>query len=215
MSASSNKLAQAINQLPFASAVEHEQQASAINVLCRIKPGNEAAWAAVAERVLREANKYQGTQDFWHTHIARLYMLRNNKLVYGWTFGVMSQKPENSIAIIVNILNAISGGQNPQPAPEEQTDEEEESDDGEGGEEGSGTDEDDDYTDAEGPLPRGAVPEADIRGNPIVPRSARIKKIEMAGLPKNFDRNAPTKRNKNKGSWGIGSGRNFRPPVRT
>jgi len=218
MSANSDKLSNALSLLPFVTAVEHEQQESAVNVLCRIKPGCGALWAAVAEKVLREALKRQGTPDYWHTHIARVYMIRNNNLVYGWSFVVMSENPDKTVAIVSNILRQMinsSAQERPKNRSTNSTpvaaEEEEEDDDEPRAELG----EDDDYTDPDGPLPKGAVPEADEQGNPIVPRSARVHKIRMAGLPKNYDRNAPDPE-KRKGSWQIESrkGKPFRPPVR-
>lgn len=218
MSANSDKLAKALNQLQFVSAVEHEQQDSAVNVLCRLKPGFGEPWAAVANRILREAARRQGTPDHWHTHIARVYMLRSDKLAYGWTFVVMSDNPDKTTNIVIGILrqisqeiSAIKNSQvtiNKTAVSEPQEEEEYESD-------GAAVGEDDDYTDPDGPLAKGAVPEADERGNPIVPRSARIRRIKMAGLPNNYDRNAPDAE-KRKGSWHIETrkGRSFRPPVK-
>lgn len=221
MSANSDKLAKALNQLSFVSAIEHEQQDSAVNVLCRLKPGYGEPWAAVANRVLREADRRQGTSDHWHTHIARVYMLRNNKLAYGWTFVIMSANADKAINTVVGILRQIAQeisvtAKSSQPTQnrtaiiEPQEEEEHEADD-----DPPALGEDDDYTDSEGPLPKGAIPEADEQGNPIVPRSARVRKIKMAGLPNNYDRNAPDAE-KRKGSWHIETrrGKAFRPPVR-
>lgn len=228
MSANSDRLAKAISQLPFVVAIEHEQQQSAVNVLCRIKPGCGASWALTAERILREALKRQGTADYWHTHIARVYMIRDNKFVYGWTFVVMSDNPDKTVSIVSGILDKLSqeiATKAPQTSPQNATPRlrakptapppPSDLDDDESIEFNKNEfKEDDDYTDAEEPLPKGAVPEADAQGNPIVPRSARVHKVRMAGLPKDYDRNAPDP-DIRKGSWSIeGRGRPFRPPVR-
>lgn len=213
MSTISEKLAKALDQLPYVNTVEHEQQDAAVSVLCRIRPDCGTLWAYLAEKILREADKYIGTPEYWHTHIARMYMIRNNKFVYGWTFVVMSSNPDKAIDKVSYIIEShINKAPRKINSPSIPAEPDNEDDDEEhrirfGG--------DDDYTDAEGPLPKGAVPEADEAGNPIVPRSSRIHKIQMAGLPKNYDRNAPDP-DLRKGSWNIESrkGRAFRPPVR-
>jgi hypothetical protein len=56
--------------------------------------------------------------------------------------------------------------------------------------------------------------EADSKGNPIVPHNQRVWEQPMAGLPEDYDRNAPNE--KNKGAFGLESDSmsTFRPPIR-
>lgn len=217
----SARLAIALNELPFVQTVEHDQQGQAVNVLCRIKPGSGVLWATLAERVLRGASQREGQPDHWHTHIARTYMLRDNRLVFGWVFVIQSMNAALTTPIVADLINQFSNAitdaeQSSQPAQQRSNGHlyrgQSQDDDYDAPEE---IQEDEDYSEPEAPLPRGYVPEADEKGNPIVPREHRVKKQAMAGLPKNFDRNAPDPE-KAKGSWNIESrkGKAFRPPVR-
>lgn len=212
MTTLSANLAYALNELPFVQAIENEQQGQAISILCRIRAGAGAAWASLAERILREASKREGGPEYWHTHVARVYMIRDNRLVYGWVFVIQSANPEQVIPIVSELISqfatatapASNGRPTPRRAPaNDDYDEPEE------------IQEDNDYAEPEGRLAPGQVPESDEKGNPIVPREHRVHKQPMAGLPKNYDRNAPDPE-KAKGSWSIESlkGKQFRPPVR-
>lgn len=216
MSVASANLALALNELPFVQTIENNQQGQSISILCRIRPGTGGLWAALAEHILREADKKTGQPDYWHTHIARVYMLRSKQFVYGWAFVIQATDVDKTVPMIIDLIvkfgNAIAQ-QIPraQPAPRPrhlQT----QDDDFDPPEE---INEDEDFSEPEGPLPQGAVPEADERGNPIVPREHRVKNQAMAGLSRNYDRNAPDP-DKGKGSWHIESrkGKAFRPPVR-
>lgn len=209
MSANSDKLARALNSLGFVQAIEHEQAGTAVSILCRIKPGSGNRWAKMAEMLLRQGQARANTQDFWQAHIARTYMLRNDSLVYGWTFLISAQQLDRVTAIIIGLL-AQGSGQVPIPqAPSQRV-----SNPHDDYDEAEEIKEDDDYTDG-APLPKGFVPEADAAGNPIVPRENRVKRQAMAGLAPDFDRNAPDPEKK-KGSWHIETrgGKPFRPPVR-
>ncbi len=217
MSALSEKLATTLNSLSFVQAVEHEQNGTAIQILCRVRPHFGVQWAALAELILRAAITRENTPVYWHTHIARVYMIRNGNLVYGWTFMIAATDLEKATTEVCQLVakftpvgrNTLQTPQTPQPTPQQSmpvtySGEEEE------------IREDEDYTDPEGPLPKGAVPEADERGNPIVPRSHRVKKVVMAGYAPGADRNVPDPK-KRKGAWSIESrkGKAFRPPVRS
>lgn len=226
MSDLSEKLALALNEMPFVRVVEHDQQGKALNVLCRIRPKMGVLWAAFAEKILREAAAREGTEEAWHVWVARVYMIRNDSLVYGWSFVFSSTDLETSLPAVIEVIQqfsidaaeAIKPPVQPPPkkaepklravmppSPVETAD----LDRGE-----PHPNDDDDY--ADGPaLPKGHHPESDERGNPIVPRGNRIHRIPMAGLPSNFDRNAPDP-DKRKGSWHLETkkGKAFRPPVR-
>ena len=215
----SSQLAIALNELSFVQALESEQQGQAINVLCRVKPGSGVLWASLAERILRESNRQESEGSNWHTHIARVYMLRDNRLVYGWVFVIQSSNIGKTIPTVVALINqfndaitrneqvSVPQNNNGHPYRPASTD-----DDYDPPEE---IQEDEDYSEPEAPLPRGYVPEADERGNPVVPREHRVRKQPMAGLAPNHDRNAPDE-DKRKGSWQIEGrkGQAFRPPVR-
>jgi hypothetical protein len=222
MSTLSDKLAQALNALRFVQAVEHEQNGTAIQVLCRLKPHFGVQWSALAEAILRAAIRRVNTNEYWHTHIARVYMIRNEALVYGWTFMIAAVDPEKAVNTVCGIITKFtSAGNQPTPQPTAQPQQQTQAppdppsnyDDDD---DPDAIREDDDYTDPEGPLPKGAVPEADEQGNPIVPRAHRVKRVQMAGLPKDFDRNVPDPE-KRKGAWSIETrkGKPFRPPVRS
>lgn len=222
MTITSGKLALALNDLPFVQVVEDVQQDKAITVLCRIRPGSGGTWAALAERILREAQKREGTPEYWHTHIARSYMLRDGRMVYGWIFVVQALDLDKAIPLVAELIYQFSSvlmdpqrGQTTQPRKQQQNGQprrplpDNEDDDP------PDLNEDDDFSEPETPMPKGYVPEADAMGNPIVPREHRIRQQAMAGLPSNYDRNAPDP-DKGKGSWNIESrkGKPFRPPVR-
>ena len=55
--------------------------------------------------------------------------------------------------------------------------------------------------------------QADKRGNPIVPKKHQVTEMPLSGLPSDYDRNAPTE--KNKGAFGVESDQmeQFRPPI--
>lgn len=215
------QLAIALDELPFVGVAEHATQGQMVNLLCRVKPGSEPEWAALAEKILRESAK-RGKAG-WYTHIARQYMLKDNIFVYGWTMIIQSPDLEPAIKAVIAIIHQLSAVvAQAEPPRQQQTvalssapsapyrtasqddDEDYDPEDDEGGP----------LEEPDAPLPKGYVPEADVAGNPIVPRNHRVKKIKMAGLPANFDRNAPTE--EGKGTWSIESrkGKPFRPPVR-
>jgi len=212
MTALSLQLAEALNELPFVQALEHEQAGNALNVLCRVKPGSGVLWASLAEHILREASLREGKPEQWHTHIARLYMLREGKLVYGWVFVIQSADVVKTAPVVVDLILRFIKAIQIQEKASRSTQHRRDNDDYDQPEE---IEEDNDYSEPETPMPKGYVPEADEKGNPIVPREHRVKTIQMAGLPKDFDRNAPDPE-KRKGSWSIESrkGKPFRPPVR-
>ncbi len=218
MTAISAKLANALNELPFVQAIEDGQQDKSISILCRLKQGTGGLWAALAEKILREAQKREGTNNSWHTHIARVYMLRENKFVYGWAFVIHAANVDTTIPIVAELIrqfgNALAtNGKAPHPQNGHRS---ALGDDYDPPEE---IHEDNDFSEPEAPLPKtlpkGYRPEADAAGNPIVPREHRVRQQAMAGLPANYDRNAPDPE-KGKGSWQIEGrkGKPFRPPVR-
>jgi hypothetical protein len=128
-------------------------------------------------------------------------MLKDDKLVFGWTFMIAAKRPDQALPVVIKILEQIADGSYvpPEQVPDA-------ADPGE-------LQEDWDLQSPDQPPPRGAVPEADAKGNPIVPREARVEVQPMAGLPKNYDRGAPDE--KARGVWSIESrkGAAFRPPI--
>lgn len=204
MSVLSQQLAQALNSLSFVQAIEDEQSGNGLNILCRLKPNSESLWATLAEAVLREGARRANRPEYWHAHIARVYMLRDERLVYGWVFVIQSNDIAKSMQVLLELISNF-GKALSAPARPQQNDDDYDAPEA--------IVEDEDYSEPETPMPKGYVPEADERGNPIVPREHRVKSIQMAGLPKNYDRNAPDPETA-KGGWTLeGKKKGFRPPV--
>jgi len=90
-----------LDSLPFVETVATHETNLGVRVLCRVKKGAEAKWAAVVEKVLREA---QNTSGLWESHICRLYFLHNDSMVYGWNFQIISEHIDDSLDRIAYLL---------------------------------------------------------------------------------------------------------------
>ncbi len=198
MSSISEKLARALQSLPFVQVIQHDQQGTAVNVMCRVNPDNMEEWADLAREILLRGRDSGGQ---WNAHIARTYVLKGDDLRYAWNFIIMGRSEEGAgSSINEDVLPVLRQRAAIKPVPAEDTYEEEAEEEA-----------------APPPTPRrrnATPPEADERGNPIVPEEYKVESIQMAGLPRNYERNMPDPE-KGKGAWKVeGRSGNFRPPVK-
>jgi hypothetical protein len=183
-----DRLARAIESLSFAEPVETElDDYGTVKVQCRVKGDQLSRWAKLVEDILRAGEN----TGLWHSHICRLYMLRNDQLVYGWLVAITSPNLSVTMDELVPIVrkHASVPPAPRRPAPQQPP---------------------------QNVVPiRRPTPEADAKGNPIVPDEFKMddRDIPMAGLHPNTDRNAPKD---GRGSWTIFNskryGGTFKPP---
>jgi hypothetical protein len=183
MSTSSERLAKALQALPYVQIIQHDQQGTAVNVMCRVRPANAEQWANLAHEVLLTAQQSSNT---WDAHISRSYVLKDGDLRYAWNFIIVGRTPEAVHAIVADaVIPLIRRRLAVRSVPEDIQ---------------------------KAPLRRRPAhpPEADSKGNPIVPEEDRVDSVPMAGFEPDADRNAP---DNGKGAWHIGgkSGGSFVP----
>jgi len=187
----SERLAHALQNMKFVDPVSWEgTEFGTINVLCRVQSSSLSRWAKVVEAILKKAEELKGESSHWDSHICRLYMLKDERLVYAWLVAITSHYMDETLSELIPLLNTYAPSVRPSNTPH---------------------------------VPpvvvtRRAVPDADARGNPIVPESHKVTLIPMAGLNPMADRNAPTEEGGGKGAYGMFKsktwGSAFRPPTR-
>lgn len=176
------RLAQALTSLQYVEPVSFEgSEYGTIKALCRIKTEHLADWALVVTEILKTSEALEYAEQGWDSHICRLYMLRDGKLVYGWLVAITSQDMEETLS---HLIPVIKKGALPPPAPvavPTQTK----------------------------PIIRRPTPDADAKGNPRVPPHHMVTEVPMAGLHPDMDRNAPSERTLGKGGYGMFSSKNL------
>lgn len=199
------RLARALGSLRYVEPVSWEgTDFGTIKVLCRVQPNCLNRWAKLVESVLRTAQSREKETDAWDSHICRLYMLKNNQLVYGWLVAITSPYMEDSLSVLIPTIKAHAPQARPstsyvaEPVITAQKEAP--------------------RKDPSAPRRVLSVPEADARGNPIVPDSHKVTTIPMAGLHPGHDRNAPSDRTEGKGAYGMFKSKRwgdaFKPPNR-
>jgi len=74
------EVAEALRQSQMVEPVSSDRTWSGWAFLCRLLPGQEKNWLKTVENILRWASKRDHTELF----IARQYLLKNDKVVFGW-----------------------------------------------------------------------------------------------------------------------------------
>ena len=189
----SERLSIALRKLGYVDPVSWDSDlGGTVKALCRVRNDMSSKWAKVVEGILLRAEDLRDTDASWNSHICRLYMLKDRKLVYGWLVAITAKNPDTAIQEVVKVIMDFA----PRPkAPLPGQD--------------------------MGVVLRTHAPPADAKGNPIVPESHRVEVIPMAGLHPKFQRNYPTPPGKDgrgggRGAFGLeseGLGM-FKPPVR-
>jgi hypothetical protein len=78
-----NDFRKALAETGLVQPIESKSRASSVEVLCRLMPGSETKWPAVAERLLRA-----GLQAGIDVHVCRRFILKDDKMVFGIHVGV-------------------------------------------------------------------------------------------------------------------------------
>ena len=194
------RLASALSGLGYAEPVEWgEDEFGSVNVMCRIKSQSLGKWAQLVKNILvrSAALRAEGNEAAWASHICRLYLLKNGELVYGWLVNISSPFMADSLSELIPVIKGQSSQEKKAPKPVITT------------------------KPALKVVPKKknvvrAVPDADARGNPIVPPSHRVTVVPMAGLDPELDRNAPSDMTEGKGAHGMFKsskwGDSFKPP---
>jgi len=188
------RLAHALDSLPFVTALNAEFGSSNVQILCRIQKGAETKWAHIVEKILLAAEANKGRECYWVSHICRLYFVRDGKMVYGWHVGITSNFMSETLGELIRsfISERVPTQLRAAPPPKHLA-----------------------VPSPSSVRRQAAAPESDPRGNPKVPPHHRVEEIPMAGLDPYLDRNYPNR--EGVGAHGMfGSqrlGNPFKPPT--
>lgn len=181
------RVVHSLNSLPCVEVVESGGDQYHVQALCRVDKKKLNQWASIAEALLL-AQDDEG--DIWSTHISRIYMLKNRRLVYGWMVVFTSEILEEIIPIVVKVIRGFIPTRS-DTVPAGKTSE----------------------ASSNAPAVRRAAPNPDAKGYPQVPEGQKVWEQPMAGLPQDFDRNAPAD---GRGAYGLYRsntlGDAFKPP---
>lgn len=112
-----DRLARAIEVTGLAEAVNTNFGDGRISVLLRVKQGVEPKWNDVIRNVLLATDFFAKQAHAWHSHICRVYFLKEvgneKRLVFGWNISITSQDMTHSLDEVVRVLQ----GGDPEPKP--------------------------------------------------------------------------------------------------
>jgi hypothetical protein len=107
----SSSLQLALLNTGMLQVVEYNDKLPHFWILCRIIPGQEAAWLGVVERIL---GKFDVSVDLV---IARRYVLRSGKMLFGWHIGLVPKSVKHLASAVDMITAALKEARPALPEP--------------------------------------------------------------------------------------------------